>query len=213
MAICHDDRVTTAKAAKRTGRPGRPGYDLDSLLAVAVKVFNEKGYEGTSMDVLADRLGLSKSSIYHHVSGKQELLELALGRALNGLFAATTEAGATQGRAIERLEYLVRRSVGILTSELPYVTLLLRVRGNSAVERRALARRREFDDFVSDLVIAAAAEGDISPDVDPALVARLLFGTVNSLIEWYRPKAGVSADDLAQALVAMTFDGLRRRRD
>jgi AcrR family transcriptional regulator len=202
--------MTTTPATRRPRRPGRPGYDLDSLLAVAVKVFNDKGYDGTSMDVLADRLGLSKSSIYHHVAGKQELLELALNRALNALFAVTTETGATQGRYIDRLEYLVRRSVDILVAELPYVTLLLRVRGNTTVERRALARRREFDAFVSDLVAAAAEEGDLLPDIDPALVARLLFGTVNSLIEWYRPRAGASPDDIADAVIAMTFDGLRR---
>ena len=71
--------------------PGRPGYDLDSLLAVAVKVFNDKGYDGASMEVLAKKLGITKSSIYHHVSGKSELLELALSRALNALFAVTTE--------------------------------------------------------------------------------------------------------------------------
>ncbi len=202
--------MTRTPAIRRTGRPGRPGYDLDSLLAVAVKVFNDKGYDGTSMDVLAERLGLSKSSIYHHVSGKQELLELALNRALNALFAVTTEAGATEGRYIDRLEYLVRRSVEILVAELPYVTLLLRVRGNTAVERRALARRREFDTFVSGLVAAAAEEGDLAPDLDPDLVARLLFGTVNSLIEWYRPRAAITADDLADTVVSMTFDGLRR---
>jgi AcrR family transcriptional regulator len=201
--------MTTTPATRRSRRPGRPGYDLDSLLAVAVKVFNDKGYDGTSMDVLADRLGLSKSSIYHHVSGKQELLELALNRALNALFAVTTETGATQGRYIDRLEYLVRRSVEILVAELPYVTLLLRVRGNTTVERRALARRREFDAFVSDLAAAAAEEGDLLPDIDPALVARLLFCTVNSLIEWYRPRAGASPDDIADAVIAMTFDGLR----
>ncbi|MGV7591975.1 TetR/AcrR family transcriptional regulator, partial [Mycobacterium kansasii] len=77
--------------------PGRPGYDLDSLLAVAVRVFNERGYDATSMDVLAKNLGLTKSSIYHHVAGKEELLDLALNRALSGLFAVTTEAGATTG--------------------------------------------------------------------------------------------------------------------
>ncbi len=204
------EAMTTARTPRRTGRPGRPGYDLDSLLAVAVKVFNDKGYDGASMDVLAERLGISKSSIYHHVSGKQELLELALNRALNALFAVTTEAGATEGPSIDRLEYLVRRSVDILVSELPYVTLLLRVRGNSAVERRALARRREFDEFVSGLVVAAAAEGDLRGDTDPHLVARLLFGTVNSLIEWYRPRSGGSSAELGDALVALTFDGLRR---
>ncbi|NDK88274.1 TetR/AcrR family transcriptional regulator [Gordonia desulfuricans] len=200
--------MSTRPVTRRTGKPGRPGYDLDSLLAVAVKVFNEKGYDGTSMDVLADRLGLSKSSIYHHVSGKQELLELALNRALNALFAATTESGSTEGPYIDRLKYLARRSVEILIAELPYVTLLLRVRGNSAVERRALARRREFDAFVTDLVEQAVREGDLDPDIDPALVARLLFGTVNSLIEWYRPRAGADADTIADAIVRMSFHGL-----
>jgi AcrR family transcriptional regulator len=202
--------MTTARIPRKTGRPGRPGYDLDSLLAVAVRVFNEKGYDGTSMDVLAERLGISKSSIYHHVSGKSELLELALNRALNALFAVTVERQANEGRYIDRLEYLVRRSVDILVAELPYVTLLLRVRGNSAVERRAVARRREFDRFVSELVVAAADEGDLRAEIDPTLVAKLLFGTVNSLIEWYRPRTDGSADALADAVVAMTFDGLRR---
>ena len=159
---------------------------------------------------LAKRLGITKSSIYHHVSGKSELLELALSRALNALFAVTTEERAIEGRYIDRLEYLVRRSVEILVSELPYVTLLLRVRGNTDVERRALARRREFDSFVSGLVVAAAEEGDLRADTDPALVSRLLFGTVNSLIEWYRPRTGGSAGDLADAVVALTFDGLKR---
>jgi AcrR family transcriptional regulator len=202
--------MATVRIPRKTGRPGRPGYDLDSLLAVAVRVFNEKGYDGTSMDVLAERLGISKSSIYHHVSGKSELLELALNRALNALFAVTVEAQATEGRYIDRLEYLVRRSVDILVAELPYVTLLLRVRGNSAVERRAVARRREFDRFVSELVVAAADEGDLRAEIDPALVAKLLFGTVNSLIEWYRPRTDGSPSALADAVVAMTFDGLRR---
>ena len=91
------------------------------------------------------------------------------------------------------------------------MTLLLRVRGNTAVEKRALARRREFDEFVGDLVVAAAREGDIAEGTDPALVSRLLFGTVNSLIEWYRPRAGISSEALADAVVAMTFDGLRRK--
>lgn len=195
------------------GRRGRPGYDVDSLLAVAVRVFNEKGYDGTSMDELSRRLGRTKSTIYHHVSGKEELLRLALDRALDALFAVTEEAGFTQGAAIERLEYLVRRSVVVLAEELPYVTLLLRVRGNTRVERRALARRREFDAIVSALVAAAEVDGDVRPDVDPAVTARLLFGTVNSLVEWYRPRGTMRAGELADAVTKIAFDGLRVRPD
>ena len=192
-------------------RRGRPGHSLDSLLTTAVAVFNERGYDATSMDELATRLGVTKSAIYHHVPSKVELLRLALDRALDALFAVTEEPGATTGRAIDRLEHVVRGSVQVLDAELPFVTLLLRVRGNSPVEQAALQRRRRFDRIVTALVRAAAEEGDVRPDVDPGITSRLLFGTVNSLTEWYRPDGGLSADDLADALVATTFQGLRAR--
>jgi AcrR family transcriptional regulator len=192
-----------------TGRRGRPGHSLDSLLEVAVAVFNERGYEATSMDEVAGRLGVTKSAIYHHVRSKVELLRLALDRALDALFAVTREPGATTGRAIDRLEHVVRGSVRVLAAQLPFVTLLLRVRGNSDVERTALERRREFDRIVTALVRAAEREGDVRPDVDPAVTSRLLFGTVNSLTEWYRPDGELTPDELADALVITTFAGLR----
>jgi len=196
----------TAAPARR----GRPGHSLDSLLDVAVAVFNERGYDATSMDELAARLGITKSAIYHHVPSKVQLLRLALDRALDALFAVTEEPGATTGPAIDRLEHVVRGSVRVLVDELPFVTLLLRVRGNSDVEQDALRRRRAFDGVVTELVRAAEEEGDVRPDVDPAVTSRLLFGTVNSLTEWYRPDRGLDAAALADAVVATTFDGLRR---
>src|SRR4051794_21558148 len=201
--------TATENADPARTRRGRPGHSLDSLLDVAVAVFNERGYDATSMDELAGRLGVTKSAIYHHVPSKVELLRLALDRALDALFAVTQEAGATSGPAIARLEHVVRGSVRVLVAELPFVTLLLRVRGNSPVELAALQRRREFDRVVTALVRAAEDEGDVRPDVDPAVTSRLLFGTVNSLTEWYRPGGELSADDLADALVATAFEGLR----
>jgi len=192
-------------------RRGRPGHSLETLLDAAVAVFNERGYEATSVEDIAGRLGVTKSAIYHHVASKGELLRLALDRALDALFAVTTEPGATTGRSIDRLEHVVRRSVRVLAAELPFVTLLLRLRGNTDVERDALERRRRFDRVVTDLVRAAEEEGDVRPDVDPALTSRLLFGTVNSLTEWYRPDGDLSPDALADAVVTTAFGGLRTR--
>ncbi|MEU1198047.1 TetR/AcrR family transcriptional regulator [Streptomyces sp. NPDC005813] len=197
------------------GRPAqrgeRPAYDRDSLLEVAVAVFNERGYDGTGMEDLARRLGLSKSSIYHHVAGKEELLSLALTRALDKLFAVLDEDLPADTSATARLRHVVRRSVEVLASELPYVTLLLRVHGNSDTERRALTRRREFDHRVAGLVMHAAAEGGIRDDIDPHLAGRLLFGTVNSLVEWYRPDGDLPVTPLADALTTVLFDGLSRQ--
>ncbi|MHA6758427.1 TetR/AcrR family transcriptional regulator [Streptacidiphilus sp. PAMC 29251] len=202
----------SALPAPETGRRGRPGYDRDSLLEVAVAAFNERGYDGTGMEELSKRLGISKSAIYHHVSGKEQLLELAVNRALDALFAVLDEELPQLG-ATARLEHTVRSSVAVLAAELPCVTLLLRVRGNSPVERKALARRREFDRRVAALVALAAEEGGVRDDIAPGLTSRLLFGTVNSLIEWYRPDGGLPVQALADALATILFDGLRGRSD
>ncbi|WP_067500762.1 TetR/AcrR family transcriptional regulator [Actinoplanes sp. TFC3] len=194
-----------------TTRRGRPGHDQEAVLAAAVRLFNERGYDATSMDDLARSLGITKSSVYHHVRSKQELLRRAVGHALDGLDEALTQVRELSGvSALERLETLIRLSVLVLASRLPSVTLLLRVRGNSEIEQEALHRRRAFDHEVTVLVKAAQAEGAIRPDVDPATAARLLFGMVNSLVEWYSPGRG-NAGEMATTVVALAFEGLSVR--
>src|SRR5690625_5649585 len=116
------------------------------------------------MGDLARAAGMSKSSIYHHVSGKEHLLRLALERALDPLFAVLDEPAAQTGPAIDRLEHVVRREVQVLVDNLPYVTLLLRVRGNTATERWAPERRRRFRAQVPERASVAPGHGARRPD-------------------------------------------------
>lgn len=199
----------TPAAARR----GRPGYDQRGILRVAVAVFNEHGYDATSIGMLAERLGLSKSAIYHHVESKEKLLALALDEALGVLEAVLREPGATTGAAVERLSHVLSRAVAVLIDELPAVTLLLRVRGNTEVERAALARRRAFDREVAALVLAARDEGALRADLDPGIVTRLLFGMINSVVEWYRVDGPESADGIAGDILSLALDGLRVRSE
>lgn len=194
----------TVSAARR----GRPGYDQEAVLRIAVEAFNQHGYEATSMGLLAERLGVSKSAIYHHVDSKEALLELALDQALGGLEAVLAASSAAE-KPDARLERVLRGTVAVLVEKLPYVTLLLRLRGNTAMEREALRRRRDFDREVSILVSAAQAGGSLRSDIDARTAERLLFGTINSIVEWYRPGGSLSAAKLADQVIAMVFDGLR----
>jgi len=209
------DPVTTPQTADAPGatedapaRRGRPGYDREGLLAVAVQLFNEQGYDATSVADLAKRLGLTKSALYHHFSSKEELLAVALEAALGGLEAVLDEPGAREGAASDRLRFVLTGATDVLVAQLPAVTLLLRVRGNSAVEQAALERRRVFDHRVTSLVAEAQAEGSVRDDVDAAVAARLLFGMINSVVEWYRPGGGVDGDRLGADIVRIALDGL-----
>jgi AcrR family transcriptional regulator len=180
------------------------------VLRRAIELFNRQGYDATSIGDLARELGLTKSAIYHHVPSKEALLAAALDEALDGLAraidAAANEAAGTS--AYERLRTAVRQSVEILGDRLPAVTLLLRVRGNSEVELSALKRRRVIDDKLAGLVQAAVDEGTVRGDIPPVLISRLLFGMVNSLVEWYRPDGPVPIQEISAAIVDLAFDGL-----
>lgn len=197
--------------AQTAARRGRPGYDRDQVLAVAVTLFNEQGYDATSVADLAVRLGLTKSALYHHFDSKEQLLALALDEALGGLEGVLDEPDAAIGDPAERLGAVLRGAVRVLVDKLPYVTLLLRVRGNSDVERAALERRRAFDHRVSALVAEAQRAGQVRADVDGAVTTRLVFGMVNSIVEWYRPGGPVDRERLAHDVVAVALDGMRTR--
>lgn len=195
-------------------RRGRPGYDQAAVLRTAVELFNRRGYDATSMGDLAKELGLTKAAIYHHVDGKEQLLSAALNDALDELEAAVTEAVRpdAEGSAHERLRKVLRRSVEVLIAHQPSVTLLLRVRGNSEIELAALRRRRWLDEQLAELVQAAVQEGSLRADLPPSLVSRLLFGMVNSLVEWYQPSGSADPATVADALTTIAFDGLTRPR-
>jgi AcrR family transcriptional regulator len=188
------------------GRVRRPSRGPGSLLEVAVGEFLTRGYDATSMEDLSRAAGITKSSFYHHFSGKEALLRAALERALDGLFAVLDEEGARIGSPLQRLQHIVRGQVAVLIAELPYVTVLLRVRGNTESERWALERRREFDAHVAALVREAVEAGELRKEVEPALAARLLSGLVNSVVEWARPDR--DPDALPDVVARAAFEGI-----
>ncbi|MEX5293916.1 TetR/AcrR family transcriptional regulator [Kocuria sp. CPCC 205268] len=192
-------------------RRGRPGYDRETLLAVCVEVFNVHGYDATSMGTLSKHLGISKSAIYHHVESKEAILEQALGRALDALEEVLASAERTEAPAVQRLEQVIRGTVRVLVEQMPYVTLLLRLRGNSEVETSALERRRAITRRVGALIEQAQAEGDLRGDLSGRSASRLLLGMINSIVDWYRPQAGQAWEELAETVVLLAFSGLRAR--
>lgn len=190
-------------------RRGRPGHDQNSMLEVIVEVFTDHGYDASSLGMIATRLGLSKSAVYHHFASKAEMLEIALERALGALERVFDDAEAEEGDAVARIRYIVREAVLVACEQQQYLTLLLRLHGNSEVELRALERRRVLTARLRKTFEEARAEGSLRDDLDPGLAARFTFGLVNSLVEWYRPDGPNSPQALADGVLSYVRSGLR----
>ena len=185
----------------RIPRAVRPAYDVESLTDIAVAVFSTRGYDATRMEHIARAANISKSSLYHHVANKEELLGHALRRAVSVFTTILAEPAAQEGSPSARLEYVLRNTVEAELRYLPEVSLLIRVRGNTVVEREALEERRRFQDRLAELVTEAQAAGEIRGDIDAALFVRLALGMGNSLVDWYRPDGTWSARQIADAVI------------
>jgi len=199
--------------AEEASVEARKPYDIDSLTDVALAVFAERGYDGASMDDVARAAGISKASIYHHVTGKEALLERGLNRALDALFAILEEPAAREDAPEKRMRYIVRRVAETTIRMQPELTVLFRVRGGSDVQRAALERRRAFDHHVAGLIEQAQASGAVREDLDARLITRLVFGMSNSVVEWYRGGGSLTPNDLVATIVALAFNGLLPRAE
>lgn len=204
-------RPLPAEAGGRGGRVrrGRPGYDRSTLMAVCVDVFNRHGYDATSMGMLAKHLGISKSAIYHHVESKEAILEQALDDALGALEAAFDQVEAGEGTTGERVEVAARATLQALADHMPQVTLLLRLRGNSDVELRAMERRRAITRRLGALLEAGQAEGTVRDDITPRNLARLTLGMINSIVDWFRPDGPHTVEDMVRSVTGVVLKGVR----
>jgi AcrR family transcriptional regulator len=197
-------------SAAGPARRGRPGHDRADIIRAGVQIFNEQGYEATSVSDLTGRLGLTKSALYHHVDSKEQILQIALEDALGGLEEALADALA-RPTAGERLTGIIQGAVRVLTERQPQVTLLLRLRGNSEIESAALARRRSFDHTVAKLVREAQSEGLVRAELDAGVATRLIFGMINSVVEWYRSDGAVDPELLCDEILTVSLKGLAPR--
>lgn len=189
-------------------RRGRPGHDQQAVVAAAVEAFDECGYDATTMGQIAERLGVSKSAIYHHVEGKEELLTLALDTAFSALDAGLAAAEAPGADLEHDFERALADMVAVLVEHRRFVRLLLRLRGNTPAQQEALARRRAFDARMAGIIAAAQEAGVVREDLDATVLARLLFGALNSTVDWYRPDGRLSPEDLTRSVLAVVLHGV-----
>src|SRR5699024_5562022 len=159
------------------------------------------------MGHVASVLGISKSALYHHISSKEEILKYAVTRAQDALDGVVDKAEASDASPGEKVRALIYGSIEVLCADQESVTLLLRLRGNSELEMRALRRRPEFTRRAIPLTDAAPASGEIRSDLDTGVLTRFMFGTVNSGIEWYGTGGRLSSDEIARHAVVLLFNG------
>ena len=185
--------------------PTRPAlrdrYDRrqQRVVLAAAKVFAERGYDQTSIQDLADAIGLAAGGLYHYIGSKERLLISICDQLMEPLLDGATALVEEDAPPAQQLRALVRLWVGHVVEHRDHMLVFQQER--HVIERGAAWKgvrdsRKAFERLAEDALARAGAGS-----ADPRLALSALLGMVNHTAQWYRPRGRLDATEIADGYV------------
>lgn len=180
------------------------------ILRTAARLFQQQGYDATSMNDVAAALKLSKGGLYHHFQGKDEILFDLMNHAMD----ITEQHVIAPVKAIadpqERLRTLIRRHIAVVLSERDReITVMLHENHplSPALRKRINARKKDYVHFLENLIGEVQAVRGSKGTVTPRAAAFALLGMINWIYQWYRPNGALQEEALVQQYTEIFLQG------
>ncbi|WIX78335.1 TetR/AcrR family transcriptional regulator [Amycolatopsis carbonis] len=192
-----------------------PGSRRAELLALAVKLFAERGYVSTTVRDIADAAGILSGSLYHHFDSKESMADEILSGFLDELFGAYAEIVAQGKGPRETLEAVVVASFDSIHRR-PAEVAIYQNEAQHLMQLPRFAylndRNAEFRKLWNGILTDGVEAGVFRPDLDVELVYRFIRDTVWVAVRWYNPEGALSAHDVADQYLGILLDGIATRR-
>lgn len=179
-------------------------HSREDVVRAAGRLFADRGYHGTSMRDLGKELGLLGSSLYSHVSSKQDLLVEVVEEGARLFEESAEKALTTEGSAADRLEALIAGHVDVVIDNIDVArTFLNEARMlDSSYRSRIVDARDHYEEGFRAVIREGMAEGSFRPDVDPKIASIFILSILNAIERWYRPDGELDRDGLVSELTA-----------
>lgn len=173
-------------------------------LNAAVDLFYEHGYDKTTLEAVAERLGVTKPFIYSHFSSKADLLADICARGISASLEAMESVKALDVSPTERLTLLGQRFVTAVLDNQMYIAIFTREEKGlaSADLDRINAMRRTFDKQLTELIREGVKAGEFEV-TDPHLAALSIGGMVSWAYVWFRPEGRLSVAHAAEEMTLL----------
>ena len=180
----------------------------DELTRAAARLFAERGFHGTSMDALAQELGVQKGSLYSLTGSKQQLLYDTMRKGAHA-FHAALDAVPEEAPAPERVRLALRGHLRVVGEQVDVATVFTREwRYLEGAEREQIvAERRRYEERWRALFREGVESGGLRTDLDTGAAALLVLSAANWAYTWLTP--GRDTDELADRFTAILVDGIR----
>lgn len=204
------DLVTAAQSGRPRGKKPSAHATMreEEILDAAAQIFHRKGYGATSLQDIAEAVGMLKGSLYYYVSSKEDLL-YRISRAIHDQAEQNLDAAEQlQGPAIDRLRALAIGHMSSPPERRTWISVFYTEYKHLTGSRRSEIRgvRHRYQSFVEHLVRTGQQEGTFCPDRDPAVMAEAVLTLVNGSHLWTGED---QVDAHTRAYADFVVDGLR----
>lgn len=193
-------------AAMENSKNGRPRGENrrkrhSEVLAAATRVFHLKGYDGTTIQDIADELGILKGSVYYYVTSKEDILYEVLDEIHRAGFTTALRAVEAGNTPLEHIHSFVSALSEFNARNPARMAVLLReIHILKPDRQKNIVRERDrYEEILRELITEGQAEGLISDDINPKITTRAIMGMVNSIHQWYRSSGGMKPEMVGRA--------------
>ncbi len=183
------------------------------MVRAAARLFSLRGYHGTSMQHLADALGLQRGSLYAHIGSKQELLFDVVEEGADRFLERGKRALDMKAPAAARLRRLLIGHVETAIEHLDAATVFLNEWRYLPPDLRELIQQKRdvYEEMVREIVDDGVAQGEFRADLDVVFAARLVLSAGNWTYAWYRPGGDLGPQEIGERFADLLIKGLEAR--
>ncbi len=191
------NRNGTSKPKQKSTAP------RDKVYEIAAEVFHRKGYDNTSMNEIAEAVGLTKAGLYHHVPSKESLLFTILDYGMDMTEAYVVDPLEAIADPVRRLKKMIELHLKLILEgrKLAVTGLLHECQGLSRSHQDKINRRKkQYVRLVTELVSAVMQKSghETADAADPKVAALALLGMLNWTYQWYKPSGSVKPDEVVR---------------
>jgi AcrR family transcriptional regulator len=183
------------------------------VLDVSAVLFHERGYTGTSMDDVAEAVGLSKGTLYHHFSSKADLLHEVYEESVDFVLERIQQHPA-DATPTELVRLLIADTLDLVIERRHHVTVFyqemrwLREWLPRGMARPLETKMRKYREYIRGVMRKGTESGEFR-ELDEVISSYALLGMASWTYQWFEPEGRLSRDEVVNGLTDIFLSGIR----
>jgi TetR/AcrR family transcriptional regulator, cholesterol catabolism regulator len=192
------------KAREGTRKRAKDGR-LVQIYRGAAAIIHQKGYDATSLQDIAEAVGLTKAGLYHYIQSKEQLLYEIMNYGMDRVESVVVTPALAVADPAERMRTLAANYANLIIEHGQSITIILsESTGLSAAHlRKVLKRRRAFYESVRDTIQQLKDAGNVE-GLDVSVTSLSVFGVMMWLAHWYQPDGRLSREEVVDQITELT---------